>query len=155
NQHVTLLTDIRTVFDRFKRDRLRTKAELIPALRGSKTTCGANGPAWTARPRRTCCRKVILAACCAPSASDRRRFGRRDGVRTPSPTPGTIVRNSRQHGPAIANQAPHRHRQAKLGACRGREPPHARHTCLGQPTADQGCERGNRLDAPAYPAIYT
>jgi hypothetical protein len=34
NQHVTLLTDIRTVFDRFKRDRLRTKAELIPALAG-------------------------------------------------------------------------------------------------------------------------
>ena len=35
-----------------------------------------------------------------------------------------------QHGPAIANQAPHRHRQAKSGTYRGREPPHARHTCL-------------------------
>jgi hypothetical protein len=34
NQHVTLLTDIRTVFDRFKRERLSTKAELIPALAG-------------------------------------------------------------------------------------------------------------------------
>jgi hypothetical protein len=53
--------------------------------------------------------------------------------------------------PAIANQAPHRHRQAQSGTYRGREPPHARHTCLGQPTADQGCERGNHLDAPAYP----
>jgi hypothetical protein len=47
-----------------------------------------------------------------------------------SPLPG---RRSRQHGPAIANLAPHRHRQAKSGTCRGREPPHARHTCLGQP----------------------
>jgi hypothetical protein len=38
------------------------------------------------------------------------------------------ARRSMQHGPAIANQAPHRHRQAKSGSCRGREPPHARHT---------------------------
>jgi hypothetical protein len=65
-----------------------------------------------------------------------------------SPPPG---RRSMQHGPAIANQAPHRHRQAQSGTYRGREPPHARHTCLGQPTADQGSERGNHLDAPAYP----
>ena len=34
NQHITLLTDIRTVFDRYNKDRLRTKAELIPALVG-------------------------------------------------------------------------------------------------------------------------
>jgi len=39
-----------------------------------------------------------------------------------------VARRSMQHGPAIANQAPHRHRQAKSGTCRGREPPHARHT---------------------------
>jgi hypothetical protein len=51
-----------------------------------------------------------------------------------------------QHGPAIANQAPHRHRQAKSGTCRGREPPHARHTCLGQPTADQGCVLRHGVD---------
>jgi hypothetical protein len=50
-----------------------------------------------------------------------------------------------------SRQAPHRHRQAKSGTYRGREPPHARHTCLGQPTAEQGRERGNLLDAPAYP----
>jgi hypothetical protein len=34
NQHKTLLIDIRTVFDRYNKDRLRTKAELIPALAG-------------------------------------------------------------------------------------------------------------------------
>src|SRR6516225_7758589 len=33
-QHITLLTDIRTLFDRHDKDRLRTKAELIPALAG-------------------------------------------------------------------------------------------------------------------------
>jgi hypothetical protein len=31
-------------------------------------------------------------------------------------------------GLLLRNQAPHRHRQAKSGTCRGREPPHARHT---------------------------
>ena len=50
-----------------------------------------------------------------------------------------IARRSMQHGPAIANQAPHRHRQAKSGTCRDCERPHARHTCLRQSTADQGC----------------
>ena len=34
NQHITLLTDIRTAFNRYDKDRLRTKAELIPALAG-------------------------------------------------------------------------------------------------------------------------
>jgi hypothetical protein len=34
NQHITLVTDIRTVFHRYDKDRLRTKAELIPALAG-------------------------------------------------------------------------------------------------------------------------
>jgi hypothetical protein len=48
--------------------------------------------------------------------------------------------------PPIANQAPHRHRQANSGTCRGREPPHARHTCLGQPTADQGCVLRHGVD---------
>jgi hypothetical protein len=56
------------------------------------------------------------------------------------------ARRSMQHGPAIANQAPHRHRQAKSGTYRGREPPHARHTCLGQPTADQGCVLRHGVD---------
>jgi hypothetical protein len=42
---------------------------------------------------------------------------------------------------------------SKSGTCRGREPPHARHTCLGQPTAHQGCERGNYLDALVAPVI--
>jgi hypothetical protein len=32
NQHITLLSDIRTVFDAFGQDRLRTKSELLPAL---------------------------------------------------------------------------------------------------------------------------
>ena len=54
NQHITLLTDIRTAFNRYDKDRLRTKAELIPVLAGLKTALGANGPAWTARPARTC-----------------------------------------------------------------------------------------------------
>ena len=34
NPHVTLLTDIRTVFDRYGTDRLRTRTELIPAFAG-------------------------------------------------------------------------------------------------------------------------
>ena len=34
NQHITLLTDIRRAFNRYDKDRLRTKAELIPALAG-------------------------------------------------------------------------------------------------------------------------
>ena len=34
NQLITLLTDIRTAFNRYDKDRLRTKAELIPALAG-------------------------------------------------------------------------------------------------------------------------
>jgi len=34
NQHITVLTDIRTVFDMYGADRLSTKAELIPALAG-------------------------------------------------------------------------------------------------------------------------
>jgi len=34
NQHIMLVTDIRTVFHRYDKDRLRTKAELIPALAG-------------------------------------------------------------------------------------------------------------------------
>src|ERR1700674_616514 len=38
------------------------------------------------------------------------------------------VSNSRRHRPPIANQAPHRHGQANSGTCRGRDPPHARHT---------------------------
>ena len=53
---------------------------------------------------------------------------------------------ARRHGPPIANQAPHRHRQANSGTCRGREPPHARHTCLRQPTADQGCVLRHSVD---------
>ena len=52
--HITLLTDIRTAFNRYDKDRLRTKAELIPALAGLEDSLGANGPAWTARPARTC-----------------------------------------------------------------------------------------------------
>src|SRR5271169_6573031 len=53
NQHVTLLTDIRTVFDRFKRDRLRTKAELIPALAGLEDSLWSEwtGLDGTATPR--------------------------------------------------------------------------------------------------------
>jgi Protein of unknown function (DUF3631) len=34
NPHITLLTDIRTVFEMYKVDRIRTKLELIPALAG-------------------------------------------------------------------------------------------------------------------------
>ena len=68
------------------------------------------------------------AACCAPSPSDRRRFGRRDDARERNQRADIPVSNSRRHGPPIAKQAPHRHRQAKSGTCRGREPPHARHT---------------------------
>jgi hypothetical protein len=34
NQHITVLTDIRTVFDMYGADRLSTNAELIPALAG-------------------------------------------------------------------------------------------------------------------------
>jgi hypothetical protein len=52
NQHVTLLTDIRTVFDRLKRDRLRTKAELIPVLAGLEDSLWGEwtGPDGTATP---------------------------------------------------------------------------------------------------------
>jgi hypothetical protein len=73
NQHSTLLIDIRTVFDRYDKDRLRTKAELIPALAGLEDSPWGEWTGWT--------RKVISAACYAPSPSDRRRFGRRDDAR--------------------------------------------------------------------------
>ena len=57
-----------------------------------------------------------------------------------------------QHGPAIANQAPHRHRQAKSGTYRRREPPHARHTCPGQPTQVRHRRRGHQESAaPGLP----
>jgi hypothetical protein len=48
----------------------------------------------------------------------------------------------RRHWPPIANQAPHRHRQANSGTCRGREPPHARHTFEVLPPET----RPNKLD---------
>jgi hypothetical protein len=134
NQHVTLLTDIRTVFDRFKRDRLRTKAELIPALAGLEDSLWGEwtGVDGTAAPH-------VL------SQGDIGRLLRPFGIRSKTVWPpgrrqhtksdaGSYRWQFEQHGPAIANQAPHRHRQAKLGTCRGREPPHARHTCLGQPS---------------------
>jgi hypothetical protein len=63
-----------------------------------------------------------------PAPSDRRRSGRRDDARERNQRADIRVSNSRRHGPPIANQAPHRHRQANSGTCRGREPPHARHT---------------------------
>jgi hypothetical protein len=49
NQHITLLTDIRTAFNRYDKDRLRTKAELIPALAGLEDSpwgewTGLDGP---------------------------------------------------------------------------------------------------------------
>ena len=53
---------------------------------------------------------------------------RRDDARERNQRADIPVSNSRRHGPPIANRAPHRHRQAKSGTCRGREPPHARHT---------------------------
>jgi hypothetical protein len=53
---------------------------------------------------------------------------RRDDARERNQRADIRVSNSRRHGPPIANQAPHRHRQANSGTCRGREPPHARHT---------------------------
>src|SRR4249919_4017027 len=58
----------------------------------------------------------------------------RAGMRSPGRRPGTKSEGgySRQQFEAawasFANQAPHRHRQANSGTCRGREPPHARHT---------------------------
>src|SRR5580700_1325331 len=81
-----------------------------------------------ARPARTCWRKAISAACYAPWPSDRSRSGRRDDARERNQRADIPVSNSRRHWPPIANQAPHRHRQANSGTCRGREPPHARHT---------------------------
>jgi hypothetical protein len=130
NQHITLLTDIRTAFDRRDKDRLRTKAELIPALAGLEDSpwgewTGLDG---TAGPHTL--RKVISAACSAPSPSDRRR--RRDDARERNQRADIPVSNSSRHGPPIATQAPHRHRQANSGTCRGREPPHARHTFGGR-----------------------
>ena len=71
---------------------------------------------------------MISAGCYALSPLDRRRSGRRDDARERNQRADIPVSNSRRHGPLIANQAPHRHRQAKSGTCRGREPPHARHT---------------------------
>jgi hypothetical protein len=50
NQHITLLTDIRTVFDQ---DPLRTKVELIPALAGPEVSPWGEWTAWTARSART------------------------------------------------------------------------------------------------------
>jgi hypothetical protein len=51
------------------------------------------------------------------------------------------ISNMQLSGPAL------RSRDALLA----RRGAHARHTCLGQPTAEQGRKRGNHLDAPAYP----
>ena len=111
-------------FNRHGKDRLRTKVELIPALAGLEDSpwgewTGLDG---TAGPH-------MLAQ------GDIGRLLRPLAIRSkplwpPGRCPGTNipVSNSRRHGPLIANQAPHRHRQANSGTCRGREPPHARHT---------------------------
>src|ERR1700681_2333425 len=115
-------------FNRHGKDRLRTKVELIPALAGLEDSpwgewTGLDG---TAGPHMQT--QGDIGRLYAPSPSDRRRSGRRDDARERNQRADIPVSNSRRHGPPIANQAPHRHRQAKSGTCRGREPPHARHT---------------------------
>jgi hypothetical protein len=124
NQHITLLTDIRTVFDQ---DPLRTQVELIPALAGPEVSPWGEWTAWTARSARTWLTQGDIGRLFPPSPSNRRRSGRWDDARERNQGVDIPASNSRRHAP-IANQAPHRHRQAKSGTCRGREPPHARHT---------------------------
>jgi hypothetical protein len=111
NKHITLLTDIRTVFDHYDKDRLCTEGELIPALaglaRGRMDRPGRHGGPHMLT-------QEIEDA-----------LARRDDARERNQTSRPQFEAA---WPPIANQAPHRHRQAKSGTCRGREPPHARRT---------------------------
>jgi hypothetical protein len=52
NPVTTLLTDIRTIFDMFGVDRLRTRLDLIPAWWNWRVACGRHGPAPPTRPHR-------------------------------------------------------------------------------------------------------
>jgi len=65
-------------------------------------------------------------------ASDELAGRQRHGLEAARAFDSIVLVYSRQQFEAawasIANQAPHRHRQANSGTCRGREPPHARHT---------------------------
>ena len=112
-------------FNRHGKDRLRTKVELIPALAGRPwgEWTGLDG---TAGPHMLT--QGDIGRLLRPLAIRSKPLwppGRCPGTKSRADIP---VSNSRRHGPPIANQAPHRHRQANSGTCRGREPPHARHT---------------------------
>ena len=115
-------------FNRHGKDRLRTKVELIPALAGLEDSpwgewTGLDG---TAGPHMLA--QVDIGRLLRPLAIRSKPLCRRDDARERNQRADIPVSNSRRHGPPIANQAPHRHRQANSGTCRGREPPHARHT---------------------------
>jgi hypothetical protein len=69
------------------------------------------------------------------------------------------TRNAAKGLAFLLNQAPHRHRQAKSGTCRGREPPHGRHTFeVPPPETRQAQDRPFRAeswcesDDPAFAA---
>ncbi len=128
NQHIPLLTHIRTVFDHYDKDRLRTKGELIRRWRVLNTARGANGPAWTARrpahadarrnrPLVTPLRHQIedaLAAGTTPENEIRERIfpsAIRGGM-------GLLLRTKRHTATGKQNQV----------LVAAREPPHARHT---------------------------
>ena len=94
---------------------------------------------WRGRPDRPDRHAQPPAATRRGRSSDKASIFRPFATRSktlwpPGRSPGTKLESgySRQQFEAawasIANQAPHRHRQANSGTCRGREPPHARHT---------------------------
>ena len=106
----------------------KIKAELIPALAGLEDSPWGEWTALDGTATPHMLTQGDIGRLLRPSPSDRRRSGRRDDARERNQRADIPVSNSRRHGPPIANQAPHRHRQANSGTCRGREPPHARHT---------------------------
>jgi hypothetical protein len=126
NQHITLLTDIRTVFNRYDKDRLRTEAELIPAPAGLEDSpwgewTGLDG---TAVPHMLT--QGDIGRLLRPFAIRSKTLwppGRRQGKQS-------ACGYSRQQFEAAWASccASHHHRQAKSDTCPGREQPHARHT---------------------------
>ena len=106
----------------------------VPAVNGPKTLQNPQGFSRFGRPtsapivHRKHAGTVPLPHRRRAASATRAGSARRDDARERNQRADIPVSNSRRHGPPIANQAPHRHRQAKSGTCRGREPPHARHT---------------------------
>ena len=133
NQHVTLLTDIRTVFDRYDTDQLRTKAELIPTLARLEDSPWSE---WTG-----------LDDTAGPHVLTQGDIGRllrpfnirsktiwppqrRQGTKSES---GYYRRQFEAAWASYCQPSATPPQQANSDTCRDREPPHDRHTFEGLP----------------------